>query len=265
MPLVSRSSSSLADRAAPRPEPARLETDGPSGTLPRHVAIIMDGNGRWAHAHGLPRGEGHRRGVEALRGAVRFAVRRGIRYLTLFSFSSENWSRPDAEVEGLFNLVRIFIRGDLAELNRSGVKIRVIGEREPLPADIRGLIEEAERVTSGNRGLNLTVAFNYGARDEIVRAARALAERAVRGEIAPGDIDHATFERALDTVEIPDPDVIVRTSGEQRISNFLLWQAAYAELIFTPVLWPDFGDAEFEAALSEYVSRERRYGGVVGV
>ena len=155
--------------------------------------------------------------------------------------------------------------GDLDELNRSGARIRVIGEREPLPADIRALIEEAEHATAGNRGLNLTVAFNYGSRDEIVRAARKLAERAVRGELLPEGIDHETFERALDTVDIPDPDIIVRTSGERRISNFLLWQAAYAELIFLPVLWPDFGDAEFEAALNEYFSRERRYGGVIGV
>lgn len=264
MPLLSRSSTSLADASAEL-DPPRHETDATSGLLPRHVAIIMDGNGRWAHAHGLPRGEGHRRGVEALRKAVRFAVRRGIRYLTLFSFSSENWSRPDEEIEGLFNLVRIFIRSDLAELNRNGVKIRVIGEREPLPADIRALIEEAESVTSGNRGLNLTVAFNYGARDEIVRAARALAERVRSGEITPEAIDHAAFDKALDTAGIPDPDLIVRTSGEQRISNFLLWQAAYAELIFLQVLWPDFGDEDFEAALSEYVLRERRYGGVVGV
>ena len=264
MPLLSRFSTSLTDPSAGLEEPRR-ETDTPSGLLPRHVAIIMDGNGRWAHAHGLPRGEGHRRGVEALRRAVRFAVRRGIRYLTLFSFSSENWSRPDEEIEGLFNLVRIFIRSDLAELNRSGVKIRVIGERDPLPADIRGLIDEAESVTSGNRGLNLTVAFNYGSRDEIVRAARRLAERVQHGEITAAAIDHATFDRALDTVGIPDPDVIVRTSGEQRISNFLLWQSAYAELIFLQVLWPDFSDEDFEAALNEYVSRERRYGGVVGV
>ena len=156
----------------------------------------MDGNGRWAHAHGLPRGEGHRRGVEALRRAVRFAGRRGIRYLTLFSFSSENWSRPDEEIEGLFNLVRIFIRGDLAELNRNGVKVRVIGEREPLPLDIRGLIEEAEAShVAAIAACNLTVAFNYGARDEIVRAARALAERAAAASCAPNAIDHATFER----------------------------------------------------------------------
>jgi undecaprenyl diphosphate synthase len=224
----------------------------------------MDGNGRWAHAHGLPRGEGHRRGVEALRGAVRYAVRRGIRYLTLFSFSSENWSRPDEEIQGLFNLVRVFIRSDLAELNRNSVKVRVIGARDQIPTDIRGLIEEAEGVTAGNRGLQLVVAFNYGARDEIVRAARKLAERALAGEITPADIDTEAFARALDTAGTPDPDMIIRTSGEQRISNFLLWQAAYSELIFLPVLWPEFGEAEFESALNEYASRERRYGGVIG-
>jgi len=265
MALLSRSQSPLADNAARELELPRRETDVPALPLPRHVAIIMDGNGRWAHSHGLPRGEGHRRGVEALRRAVRFAVRRGIRYLTLFSFSSENWSRPDDEIEGLFNLVRLFIRGDLAELNRNGVKIRVIGERDPLPGDIRSLIEETETVTARNRGLNLIVAFNYGARDEIVRAARSLAERVARGEIDPAAIDRAAFEQSLDTAGIPDPDLIVRTSGEQRISNFLLWQAAYSELVFTDVLWPDFGDTEFEAALAEYSARERRYGGVVGV
>jgi undecaprenyl diphosphate synthase len=265
MPLVGRSSSPLAGSAPAEVELPRRESEPVAGLLPRHVAIIMDGNGRWASAHGLPRGEGHRRGVEALRSAVRFAVRRGIRYLTLFSFSSENWSRPDAEIEGLFNLVRIFIRDDLAELSRNGVKVRVIGQRETVPADIRDLIEDAERVTAGNRGLNLTVAFNYGARDEIVRAVRDLAARVGRGELQADDIDQRTFERALDTADIPDPDLIVRTSGEQRISNFLLWQAAYAELIFLPALWPDFGDAEFEAVLAEYFSRERRYGGVVGV
>jgi undecaprenyl diphosphate synthase len=224
----------------------------------------MDGNGRWAHAHGLPRGEGHRRGVEALRGAVRYAVRRGIRYLTLFSFSSENWSRPEDEIQGLFNLVRIFIRNDLAELNRNGVKVRVIGARNAIPEDIRGLIDETERVTGGNRGLQLVVAFNYGARDEIVRAAQRLAERVARGELSPSDIDQETFESALDTAGIPDPDLIIRTSGEQRVSNFLLWQAAYAEFIFLPVLWPEFGDDDFALALDEYAARERRYGGVVG-
>jgi undecaprenyl diphosphate synthase len=261
--LPNRATTSLAESTAAELEPRHAET-GFSGPLPRHIGIIMDGNGRWAHAHGLPRGEGHRRGVEALRGAVRYAVRRGIRYLTLFSFSSENWSRPDDEIQGLFNLVRIFIRSDLADLNRNSVRVRVIGARDAIPVDIRGLIEEAEATTSGNRGLQLIVAFNYGSRDEIVRAAQHLAERAVRGELSPSDIDHAAFEAALDTVGIPDPDLIIRTSGEQRISNFLLWQGAYAELIFLPVLWPEFGEAEFEQALDEYASRERRYGGVLG-
>jgi undecaprenyl diphosphate synthase len=256
--------SSLAAAAATDVEPGPL--DGASfESLPRHVGIIMDGNGRWAHAHGMPRGEGHRRGVEALRRAVRFAVRHGIGFLTLFSFSSENWSRPDAEIEGLFNLVRIFIRNDLAELHQNGVRVRVIGERTTLPSDIRNLIEEAEGLTFGNRGLQLIVAFNYGARDEIVRAARRLAHRVADGQLAPDAIDQAAFEQALDTLGVPDPDLIIRTSGEQRISNFLLWQAAYAEFIFLPVLWPDFGDAEFEQALNEFALRERRYGGVVGV
>jgi len=262
MGFSSRSGSALAASEALAIEP-RATT--PASAPPRHVAIIMDGNGRWAHAHGLPRGEGHRRGVEALRRTVRFAGRRGIRYLTLFSFSSENWSRPDEEIEGLFNLVRIFVRSDLEELDRNDVLIRVIGERDGLPADIKALIEEAESKTRGNRGMQLVVAFNYGARDEIVRAARRLAERVAAGEIPPSAIGHDAFELSLDTVGIPDPDLILRTSGEQRISNFLLWQAAYAEFISLPVLWPDFGDVEFEAALAEFASRERRYGGVVAV
>jgi undecaprenyl diphosphate synthase len=246
-------------------EPGRVEAARPPLALPRHVGIIMDGNGRWARARGLPRGEGHRRGVEALRRAVRFASRRGVRFLTLFSFSSENWSRPQDEIRGLLNLLRVFIRSDLADLKRNGVRVRVIGERESLPADIRGLIEEAERETAGNSALQLVVAFNYGARDEIVRAARKLAARVAAGEIALEAIDRAMFADALDTAGIPDPDLIVRTSGEQRISNFLLWQGAYAELIFLPVLSPDFGDEQFEAALAEFASRERRYGGVIGV
>jgi undecaprenyl diphosphate synthase len=262
--LSNRASISLAessDRELERQDPA-VAAFPPA--LPRHVGIIMDGNGRWAHARGLPRVEGHRRGVESLRGAVRYAARRGIRYLTLFSFSSENWSRPDEEIKALFNLVRLFIRSDLADLNRSGVKVRVIGDRATIPADIGNLIDEAERVTGGNTGLQLIVAFNYGSRDELVRAARRIAARVARGEIAPEAVDHASFEQSLDTVGIPDPDLIIRTSGEQRISNFLLWQAAYAELIFLPMLWPDFDEAAFALALDEYGSRERRYGGVVG-
>ncbi len=260
-----RPSPLLAGAAATDVEPAGPDASSAFGALPRHVGIIMDGNGRWAYAHGMPRGEGHRRGVEALRRAVRFAARRGICFLTLFSFSSENWSRPNDEIEGLFNLVRIFVRNDLAELHRSGVRVRVIGERHTLPSDIRNLIEEAERLTCGNDGLQLIVAFNYGARDEIVRAVRRLAGRVAEGGLTPDAIDQAAFEQALDTLGLPDPDLIIRTSGEQRISNFLLWQAAYAELIFLPVLWPDFRDEDFENALSEFASRERRYGGVVGI
>jgi undecaprenyl diphosphate synthase len=264
--MPTRASTSLAESPALGLDSEQAAPAAPQLTpAPRHVGIIMDGNGRWAHAHGLPRGEGHRRGVEALRRAVRFAGRRGIRHLTLFSFSSENWSRPDDEIEGLFNLVRIFIRSDLAELKRNEVRVRVIGERGDLPSDIRGLIDLAERETNGNRRLQLVVAFNYGSRDEIVRAVRKLAGCVARGELAPEAIEGATLEAALDTAGIPDPDLIIRTSGEQRISNFLLWQAAYAELVFSEVLWPDFGDAEFDAALNEFAGRERRYGGVLGV
>ena len=236
-----------------------------SAVLPCHVAIIMDGNGRWANARGLPRREGHRRGVEALRNAVRFAGRRGIQVLTLFSFSSENWSRPQEEVQDLLNLLRFFIRRDLAELKRNNVRIKVIGNRADLAPDIRELIEQAERETTANTGLQLIVAFNYGARDEIVRAARRLAAEVVDGRLAPDAITEQLFGKALDTVGIPDPDLVLRTSGEKRISNFLLWQAAYAEFVFVPVLWPDFSDETFEAALQEFAGRERRYGGVVAV
>jgi undecaprenyl diphosphate synthase len=243
-------------------EPNHLEQIHANG-VPRHVAIIMDGNGRWARARGLPRGEGHRRGVDALRRAVRFAGRRGIQFLTLFSFSSENWSRPHDEVQGLLNLLRFFIRSDLAELNRNNVRVRVIGNRGGLPLDILSLIEGAEAQTQSNDGLQLLVAFNYGARDEIVRAARLLADRVARGELKSEEIDHTAFEGMLDTGGIPDPDLILRTSGEQRISNFLLWQGAYSELVFLPVLWPEFGDEQFEAALDEFACRERRYGGLV--
>jgi undecaprenyl diphosphate synthase len=231
--------------------------------VPRHVAIIMDGNGRWAAARGLPRGEGHRRGVEAVRRTVRAAGEMGIRYLTIFSFSAENWSRPASEIGELMGLLRRFIRNDLAELHKSNVRVRIIGEREGLDPDIARLLIEAEELTKSNDGLTLVVAFNYGARQEIVRAARRIAERVAKGELAPTEIGMEAFAGALDGPDIPDPDLIIRTSGEQRLSNFLLWQAAYSELVFVPCYWPDFDRAVLEAAIAEYRQRERRFGGLV--
>lgn len=238
-------------------------TDGPdrAGT-PEHVAIIMDGNGRWAAARSLPRAEGHRRGVEALRRVVRAASELGIRYLTIFSFSSENWSRPASEIGDLFGLLRRFIRNDLASLHRDGVRVRVIGERAGLEPDIVALLDEAEQLTRGNVRLNLTVAFNYGSRQEIANAAQRLAREVAEGKRDPSSIDVAAIAGYLDTSELPDPDLIIRTSGEQRLSNFLMWQAAYSELVFVPVHWPDFDKAALEQAIVEYAKRERRFGGL---
>jgi undecaprenyl diphosphate synthase len=230
---------------------------------PRHVAIIMDGNGRWAAARGLPRSEGHRRGVEALRRTVRAAGELGIRYLTIFSFSSENWSRPVAEVNELMGLLRRFVRNDLAELHQNNVRVRIIGEREGLSPDIGPLLIEAEDLTRKNTGLCLVVAFNYGARQEIARAARRVSDAVARGELAATDIDADRFASFLDAPDVPDPDLIIRTSGEQRMSNFLLWQAAYSELVFVPGYWPDFDRTALEAVIAEFRGRERRFGGLV--
>jgi undecaprenyl diphosphate synthase len=231
--------------------------------VPRHVAIIMDGNGRWAAARGLPRIEGHRRGIEALRRTVRAAGDIGIEILTIFSFSSENWSRPRSEIRDLMGLLRHFIRNDLLELHRNGVLIRVIGGRDDLDPEIRKLLEEAETLTKDNRKLTLVVAFNYGSRQEIARAARRLAEEVVAGRLPPAAITAERLSAALDAPDIPDPDLIIRTSGEQRLSNFLLWQAAYSELVFVPIFWPDFDRATLEGAIAEYRRRERRFGGLV--
>jgi undecaprenyl diphosphate synthase len=238
---------------------------GGSGSfeVPRHIAIIMDGNGRWAAARGLPRVEGHRRGVEALRKTVRAAGELGISILTIFSFSSENWSRPASEIQDLLGLLRRFIRNDLAELHNSNVRVRVIGEREDLTRDIRSLLEEAEELTRNNDGLLLVVAFNYGARQEIARAARRAAEDVANGKLAAEDITPELLTQHLDAPDVPDPDLIIRTSGEQRLSNFLLWQSAYSELIFVPTYWPDFDRAALEAAIAEYNRRERRFGGLI--
>jgi undecaprenyl diphosphate synthase len=232
-------------------------------TIPRHVAIIMDGNGRWAAARGLPRGEGHRRGVEALRRTVRAAGDLGIGVLTIFSFSAENWSRPPSEVRELMGLLRRFIRNDLADLHRNGVHVRVIGDRDDLAPDIRGLLEEAEELTKDNNKLTLVVAFNYGARQEIARAAQRLAAEIMAGRVAVADVTADRLASFLDAPDLPDPDLIIRTSGEQRLSNFLLWQAAYSELVFVPVCWPDFDRAALEQAIVEFRGRERRFGGLV--
>ena len=230
---------------------------------PAHVAIIMDGNGRWAQMRGLPRIEGHRRGVEAVRRVVRSAIERGVQFLTIYSFSSENWSRPPDEVAMLMGLLKRFIRDDLAELNANGVKVRIIGERDNLKPEIVALLVEAETLTAHNRQLTLTVAFNYGGRQEIVEAARRLAADICDGRLDARAIGVEEFAERLDTAGLPDPDLIIRTSGEMRLSNFLLWQAAYAELVFLPILWPDFDDAAFVAALDQYAARERRFGALV--
>jgi undecaprenyl diphosphate synthase len=230
--------------------------------VPRHVAIIMDGNGRWAAQRGLPRTEGHRRGVEALRRTVRAAGDLGIAILTIFSFSAENWTRPQSEIRDLMGLLRRFIRNDLADLHRSNVRVRIIGEREDLSPDIAGLLKEAEDLTQNNTGLILVVAFNYGARQEIARAARRAAAEVAAGRLQPSAVTAELLARHLDAPDLPDPDVIIRTSGEQRLSNFLLWQAAYSELVFVPVYWPDFDRATLEGAIAEYQRRERRFGGL---
>jgi undecaprenyl diphosphate synthase len=223
----------------------------------------MDGNGRWAAARGLPRVEGHRRGVEALRNTVRAAGELGISILTIFSFSSENWSRPPSEIGDLMGLLRRFIRKDLAELHESNVRVRIIGERSGLERDICLLLQEAEDLTRNNDGLTLVVAFNYGGRQEIANAARRLAIDVAQGRLSAEDVTPERFGSYLHAPDIPDPDVIIRTSGEQRLSNFLLWQAAYSELVFVPINWPDFDRAALEGVIEEYRRRERRFGGLV--
>ncbi|WP_369807055.1 isoprenyl transferase [Ancylobacter radicis] len=235
---------------------------GGGGALPRHVAIIMDGNGRWAKAHGMPRFEGHRRGVEAVRRTVTAAREIGLEAITLYSFSSENWSRPMAEISELMGLLKRFIRSDLRDLHANNVRVRIIGEGHPGDSEVQALLDEAQAVTQANTGLCLTVAFNYGARNEIARAARSLAVKVAAGTLRPEDITADALAGELDTAGLPPLDLVIRTSGEQRLSNFLLWQAAYAELVFLPVLWPDFDRGWLERALGEFTRRERRFGGI---
>jgi len=229
---------------------------------PKHVAIIMDGNGRWAKARGLPRTAGHRKGVEAVRRTVEAARELGIPYLTMFGFSSENWRRPEGEIFDLMQLLRFYLRSEIAELHKNGVRLRVIGDRSKLSGDIVTMIEKAEELTRGNTELNLIIALSYGARQEIVSAARRMVEDALAGRLSPEDVTEESFSARLLTRDIPDPDLLVRTSGEQRISNFLLWQLAYTELVFVDTLWPDFTKRDLEDAIREFNQRDRRFGAV---
>jgi undecaprenyl diphosphate synthase len=226
-----------------------------------HVAIIMDGNGRWAKARGLPRALGHRAGVEALKRTVQAAPALGVDRLTVFGFSTENWRRPPGEISELMGLLKTYVASDLARLEREGVRVRIIGRREGLDPDVREIIERAESRTAHNNSFRLQVAFNYGGRADIVAAARRFAEKVAAGEADPRDLGEEGFGALLSTAQEPSPDLIVRTSGERRISNFLLWEAAYAEFVFQDVRWPDYGAEHLKAAVEEFKTRERRYGG----
>lgn len=228
---------------------------------PLHVAIIMDGNGRWAKARGLPRIAGHRQGAEAVRATIKACADLGVGYLTIYAFSSENWKRPIDEVDDLMGLLSLYLRRELAALHSQGVKVGFIGDRSRLGPEINRLIREASELTKNNARLTFTVAINYGGRQEIIEAARKLAQNTLDGTLEPEEIDEAEFARHLQTTALPDPDLIIRTSGEQRLSNFLLWQSAYSELIFIPTLWPDFSREHLERAIAEFQGRERRYGG----
>ena len=231
---------------------------------PSHVAVIMDGNGRWAKSHRLPRIAGHQKGAEAVRALVKSCGELGIPYVTIYAFSSENWRRPASEVDELMGLLRLYLRREIAELHREGVRLRFIGDRLRLPGDISALIDSAEECTRGNRGVTLTVAVNYGSRSEIVAAAQRLAREVAQGRLRPDDITEELFGSQLSTADLPDPDLLIRTSGEQRLSNFLLWQSAYTELVFVPTLWPDFSRDHLLQAIGEFQRRERRYGGTSG-
>lgn len=255
MPIISRSGMIAAVRTT-----AKAEQAGPCASIPTHVAIIMDGNGRWAASRRLPRIAGHREGARAVRRTIEAAIRSGVSWLTLYAFSSENWRRPAGEILDLTGLLRQYLRTEIDELRENGVRLRIIGDRARFDPDIQKDLELAEQNTARNARLNLTIALSYGARAEILAAAQTAAEEMRRGRLDPADLDEARFAGFLATAGMPDPDLVIRTSGEQRLSNFLLWQAAYAELVFLDVLWPDFDSAHFAAALAEYSRRERRFG-----
>ena len=234
----------------------------PSDNFPRHIAIIMDGNGRWAKARHRPRLFGHQEGVKAVKRIVESAADVGVKYLTLYSFSTENWSRPKAEIAALFGLLRRYVEEDLTALHKRNVKVNILGSRQGLKPDMLALLDKVEAQTKDNTAFTLNIAFNYGGRDEIVRAATRFAQDACAGKVDPSAMTEAGFERYLDTDGLPAPDLVIRTSGERRISNFLLWQAAYAEFIFTEVLWPDFNEADLKHAIEIYQNRDRRFGKV---
>ena len=229
---------------------------------PRHIAIIMDGNGRWANARGLPRASGHRAGAESVRDAVETCRQIGVEFLTLYAFSSENWNRPKKEVDALMKLLERFLREKLPEMLKQNVRLHAIGRLHMLPEKCRKQIDRAIESTHCNTGLNLVLALSYGSREEITDAARDIATKAMAGEIDPADIDNELFANHLSTVGIPDPDLLIRTSGESRISNFLLWQISYAEIVISPKNWPDFRNADLRAAVEEYARRHRRFGKV---
>jgi undecaprenyl diphosphate synthase len=250
----------------PLPSPAVKRSAVPVepqlAAVPQHVAIIMDGNGRWAEARGLPRFAGHRAGVEAVRRTVRAAGDIGIKYLTIYSFSTENWSRPESEVSFLMGLMRRYLQQDLADLHANGVRIRMIGERERVDADLLVLIDDATATTASNTRLNLNICFNYGARGELAKAARRAAEGVAAGQLKPADVTPELIDKLMDTFGIPDPDLLVRTGGEVRLSNFLLWQMAYTEFVFLEAYWPDFNREILEQAISAFQARSRRFGGL---
>ena len=252
----------MSAQVAPSDREAMPVTE--EGRPPLHVAIVMDGNGRWAKQRGLPRSEGHRHGVEAARKTLEAARDLGLRYLTLYSFSTENWRRPAGEIRDLMGLLKKFIIDDLPRLKKEGVKVRILGDRKNLDLDLRGIVQLAENETKKNDKFFLQIAFNYGGRDELTRAMASMAKDIASGKLSPKAIDETKISHYLDTQEIPDPDLVIRTSGEKRISNFLLWQAAYAEYVFPDVLWPDFSHDALKEAIEEFRGRERRYGGVGG-
>ena len=246
------------------PQPATAEQPRAVGGagVPRHIAIIMDGNGRWAKARGLPRVAGHRQGAESARAVLRAAGEAGVECLTLYAFSSENWRRPETEINDLMGLLRFYIGSELNALHKEGIRLKILGDHRAFPADVAKLVDQAVTKTAANRRMTLAIALNYGSRGELVHAAQKLAARAASGEIAPEQIDEAMLDSSLYTTDLPPLDLLIRTSGEQRLSNFLLWQCAYAEMIFVDTLWPDFDGVSLRAAIADFAGRQRRYGGL---